>query len=494
MSVKRSAPLISAILLAVFVIVVVLLRLSKDAVESANDSRQPGSVSPSSIDRGRERNGVSVRRSPPSNERYRVIHEKLTWSQAQQRCEELGGHLATLVTKEENDFVSSLISGATTDESSYWIGLILDRQRGFWRWINADAAKVMFWSRGSPSDAGDGSVAAIAKQGRWVDLDSDQKVYEKVLGFVCEWDDSPAPIGSTPPSAAAFHEHRYAFFCERVSWFWAKTRCEQMGGHLATITSKEENEFVASLLPRARNYDTFYWIGLLDETKKRAWKWITGEEFSYQDWRPGEPNNAGGNEYYVAMTASPEASVHGTWNDFEGPHRTHDIIVGFVCEWDEPNPPVVNRSARPDGIVVRTGSPVPLHSFKGHRYAVVTEPVTWSQAEARCKELGGRLLTAESKEEWDFILQIVLRPTPLQTFYWIGLTDTEKQGDWRWITGGKPAFIKWLPGEPNNFGGNEHYVAILATTDPLQHGGLNDLEGPNRVHDVVVGYVCKFDK
>lgn len=486
---KRYVPVLSAIILVTFLLILIVMRGSRGVEETASGGSRPAPAAPSSVDRS------SRPRPPPSAQRYRVITEQLTWSQARQRCEELGGHLATLMTEEESQFVASLLPSGADPGSTYWIGLMLDRQRGCWRWITGDVAKTMLWAKGAPSDTAVGSFAALSEDGRWVDLESGQKLYSKIAGFLCEWDEAPTATGASPAGAASFRGHRYAYFRERLTWFWAKTRCEQVGGHLVSISSKEENEFVASLLPRGRDYDTFYWIGLVDASRKRSWAWTTGEPFSYQDWRPGEPNNGGGNECYVAMTSSPDGSVHGTWNDFEGPHRSHEIIVGFVCEWDGPNPPAAGIPVvQQDDILVKVGAPVPLHKFQGHRFALLTESVTWSQAEAKCREWGGQLLTAASKEEWDFILSRVLPQSPVQSYYWIGLRDTEKQGEWCWITGGKPDFIQWLPGEPNNFEGKEHYAAIFASSDPLQHGRLNDLEGPDCVHDVVVGYICKFQK
>jgi len=61
-----------------------------------------------------------------------------------------------------------------------------------------------------------------------------------------------------------WHGHFYKFFSSPVSWREAKRRCEAMGGHLATATSEQENEFLGSLPRGVRTT----WIGASDEKRE----------------------------------------------------------------------------------------------------------------------------------------------------------------------------------------------------------------------------------
>jgi len=94
-------------------------------------------------------------------------------------------------------------------------------------------------------------------------------------------------------------------------------------GHLATVTSTEENAWLV---------DTFTGSGLnkhlfggTDQTVEGNWEWVTGEAWAYTNWAPGEPNNYN-NEDYVEFWNN-----NGTWNDiwFAGGH--HD---GLVIEYE----------------------------------------------------------------------------------------------------------------------------------------------------------------
>jgi len=74
-----------------------------------------------------------------------------------------------------------------------------------------------------------------------------------------------------------------------------------MQGHLATITSQEENDWLV------QNFNLFdMWIGGFQNIDSPeygepagGWEWITGEEWDYTNWLAGEPNNFGGDERHL---------------------------------------------------------------------------------------------------------------------------------------------------------------------------------------------------
>ena len=119
-----------------------------------------------------------------------------------------------------------------------------------------------------------------------------------------------------PQDAVEFNGHYYQLYNEPKNWDNAEAYCETQGGHLVTITSKEEQSFITSLLDSASK--NCYWTGAIKSDKK--WTWVTGEEFTYTNWAQNEPNAENGIENYIHIfgkkwTGGSGIKYVGDWND-----------------------------------------------------------------------------------------------------------------------------------------------------------------------------------
>ena len=112
-----------------------------------------------------------------------------------------------------------------------------------------------------------------------------------------------------------YNGHSYYRSTGTAVWTTARTNCANMGGHLVTITSSGEQNFLFNLWPSG-------WIGLTDEVTEGTWRWVTGETYSYKNWNSGEPNNAG-NEDYVQFVSN------GRWNDLP-----NNVSLPYVLEFN----------------------------------------------------------------------------------------------------------------------------------------------------------------
>jgi len=99
--------------------------------------------------------------------------------------------------------------------------------------------------------------------------------------------------------------------------------------------------------------------------------------------------------------------------------------------------------------------------FQGHAYKLYTERVSWHDARRRCESLGGHLICIESEEEQKFFASIIGRRR-----CWLGATDEQQEGEWRWINGNEMSYTHWDPGEPSNSRRRQHY---LCTHDNDEH-------------------------
>ena len=132
---------------------------------------------------------------------------------------------------------------------------------------------------------------------------------------------------SDPPTGAVeFNGHYYYVYdIDTITdWNMAQEYCEAQGGYLATITGPEEDSFLYSYITDAGYSSVMF--GLTDQEQTDDWRWVTGEGFSYQNWRSGEPNHQGGYEHYGIYY---DRNTDGTWNDGSGRGGP------FLCEWGE---------------------------------------------------------------------------------------------------------------------------------------------------------------
>ncbi|TFH09456.1 MAG: hypothetical protein E4H14_04415, partial [Candidatus Thorarchaeota archaeon] len=138
------------------------------------------------------------------------------------------------------------------------------------------------------------------------------------------------PNGDTPGGGYggtvwSVNRHLYRVFATPTTYVNAHSQCLQMGGHLVTISSQAENDFICSI---AKPYAA--WIGLTDLIVEDTWMWVTYEGLVYTNWRSGEPNNDNGNEDFAHINP-----FDGTWNDDD-----NDPQRGFICEWESDDYPI----------------------------------------------------------------------------------------------------------------------------------------------------------
>lgn len=146
----------------------------------------------------------------------------------------------------------------------------------------------------------------------------------------------------------SWNGHQYMLYDKSCTWTDAKRYCELMDGHLVTITSQEEQNFIENNLIIAGTKGV-YWLGGSDAEVEGQWKWVTGEDWGYANWHSAEPNNKsidGGTENYLAMYHYDASSTYydeynGKWNDSQDdgtPPFSNYIGVlsnsGYICEWD----------------------------------------------------------------------------------------------------------------------------------------------------------------
>lgn len=156
------------------------------------------------------------------------------------------------------------------------------------------------------------------------------------------------PFGSASASlfleaSGDFGGSHYEYYSDTGNHQLALDMANFLGGHLVTITSQAENDFVNSLTGGA-----IIWLGGSDTDAEGTWAWQVGPEAgtefwiggsspTYANWHGGEPNNYGSGEDYLAMN-HPSWS-DGTWNDVD-PAQQYRVVIEYSRE-AVPEPSVI---------------------------------------------------------------------------------------------------------------------------------------------------------
>ena len=310
---------------------------------------------------------------------YAVIDVPSHWFEAYQICESLGGHLVTITSQYEQDLIFDMIYQGKTDngyrewitEEGYWLGAI--KNTSGWEWVTGEKFEYSNWDQNEFGNNNVEIVLGMNACGEWHDCGYTH-IGSTGLKFICEWDvditesehfftewetTTEATCFSDGEqyricthcgleeteilpqlthnfafneakgvticeycNAAMYNGHIYKIFTVSLSWFDAYTYCQDLGGHLVTITSEEEQTFIETYM-NSQSFSSRAWIGAYSDSVK--WQWITDEEFDYTNWLPGEPNCSSGTEFFAHL----DDGYFGGWNDVSPFYAKY-----FICEWE----------------------------------------------------------------------------------------------------------------------------------------------------------------
>lgn len=192
-------------------------------------------------------------------------------------------------------------------------------------------------------------------------------------GAVCE------KCGYATSAAAG---HRYKIFDESMTWEEAKKACENLGGHLVTITSAEEQKQIEALLSSGGKKQ--YWIGAVKNGG--AWQWVSGEHFGYTNWCAGQPDGYEKDSNYGQILKEVDKKAVAScraysWNDITNTNDSKSAWyfapehVGYICEWDNAADADQKDECRHEntylvGNTITYGSPEPNMKIKDAEYHI----------------------------------------------------------------------------------------------------------------------------
>ena len=141
-----------------------------------------------------------------------------------------------------------------------------------------------------------------------------------------------------------------------------------------------------------------------------------------------------------------------------------------------------------------------VNPSNNHTYHLLSAS-SWSDAASVARSLGGFLVTVDDSEEDQWLFDTFAVSNDTTRHLWIGLSDHQNEGDFRWHDGTPFTYRNWGEGQPGD-GDDEDYVHItgtnMGTIDPATWNDLEDDPQYFPVYGVVeigegADYALRFD-
>ena len=252
-----------------------------------------------------------------------------TWEGCRAEAEAAGDQMTSISSAEENAVVNFTAGGLESGICAF--GLYQDRTDpsysepgGGWKFTDGTPLVYTNWNAGEPNNSGGIEDYGQLSGGGW--NDNANVSTEVWAGYVVKRPGSPSRY--TWKASEGGNGNEYEGFALPIAMTQpeAMIYAEERGGHLVTINSEAENQMLLTeIIPNLYSSDGIA-IGLVQQSGAPepfgGWEWVTGEPLTYTNWRAGEPNDAGGEDY-------GQIYQDGTWNDAIGANILNAVIIEY---------------------------------------------------------------------------------------------------------------------------------------------------------------------
>uniref|UniRef100_A0AC34F532 C-type lectin domain-containing protein n=1 Tax=Panagrolaimus sp. ES5 TaxID=591445 RepID=A0AC34F532_9BILA len=250
----------------------------------------------------------------------------------------------------------------------------------------------------------------------------------------------------------AFEWQTSCFFFVNISdgFADAESNCADLyTGHLSSVHDGFTNALLAQKGQKYFHESAVadFWIGLTNLIFPGNWTWTDGTTLDFNEWIPGEPQNATLNCAVLTIT-------NGKWG-------IDDCFKSkpYVCKVDKS----VFETTTLKVTTTTSKYPVyyanctvgffyfePTHSCYGTFYDTndLDKPynVSWTQGEQICINHGGHLASIHSNEELKFLESFTIA----EAFTWTGSFSNDGGKTWKWSDNSLWDFVPWGPGNPTS--------------------------------------------
>lgn len=118
--------------------------------------------------------------------------------------------------------------------------------------------------------------------------------------------------------------------------------------------------------------------------------------------------------------------------------------------------------------------------FEGGWYKIILEKESWSKANEKAESMEGHLAWIKNEETQEFLTQLAENIR-----LWLGASDAEVEGLWKWTDGEKVKFKNWGKDQPFNWKNRQHYLCLD------ENGNWEDLWN---LTPHIAGYIVQWDQ
>ena len=244
----------------------------------------------------------------------------------------------------------------------------------------------------------------------------------------------------------------YRYIPEKMTWDEHKKRAALMGGNLACITNADENEQVRRVAG-----GEIVWVGGIRKGCGNGpgpdhWKWSNEKDWSYTNWRAGEPNNSPSSHDPYSEYDENRVMLweNGEWNDASSLHELSAI-------YEIPSTSLVTHDLQKQN---------EIDNQQLSYYKFIPEKMTWAEHNNRAIAMGGNLVSISNAIENNKVKEV---STGVNV--WIGGVRKGCGNDtgadhWYWSSGEKWSYTDWHKNQPDNYQKSENRVHMT----PISHG------------------------
>jgi len=343
---------------------------------------------------------------------YKYYPTFKTWKEAKEFCEQQGGHLVTISDNEENTFARSLTGNY---KKQVRIGLQRTGPKSSdFIWCTGEKLRYRNWLQSQPNNSK--SKTVVYDIGRkWNDW------HTRAMPFICEWEvikkDAFKLIVTTKTSDLDY--------ARTDSWIYVLINGNESLKY--GLDDYDKNDFERGQVDRFE-LPVEYPISkiksmkiMIDGKNDWAYDWISfqvvqGDKKS----KVYEFKTKKGKEW---LSTDPKEG------EKERTYKLKNVKVVKTLRKNDVGKKALPQAGRyPEG----------TFEWNGHHYCVLKRPMSYKNAEAACRELGGHILSIDNRKENEYFYTLAANKN---TIYKLDVNNRENTKKWRNWKNKKPAYM-----------------------------------------------------